>query len=593
MFKRKGNDNNAEGAPAAKEQKTEPIPRHLPENVITLNFSRRGWEEIAPGFLYYLPLCQTPKYMFDQAMVNQFRKFDNMWETMEILSPSAKISNLIMLQDDLRVQNNTPTDATAFTQVVYMLKYCPVGQKQFFKLAHVPDTTKMTETKTLTYNLYPGKGEKGKETQFVKMTGFESFDNLAILPAKANLEAGFVPHKSPDFISGTNTIADPYIAPNSNFILKSVSGNMQPLDNNVNFQAPTKVLTMCQNQDKIDFYKYGDEFSIPINTNLEGFKLAAKNRNDFLKETQIEAVLPDKTKIAYATEWVYPSRNRPFLHRGNYYDPDTDPITQGKHFKPLNHCFLCMPPIRKPGGELLGQRCSLFLEQSVTIRFHASQAVFSENLEDNEYNVNQDNQILLRRNFYPTPVKITESDGPICGNNDASCRTYNDSRHKLADDKPCLDNNWASMQEIINVLSPRDVIDNFTFKKEMPSDLTVEFQPRTDGEYFFYETKTYAMDDTYLDMRVAWKTALKDDIDTIYCKITKPVRKSTSGTQFIYARIPHKNDNFIIYKPDETYKYMIINVKALQKIILQNSNTVCNTFLADPAFDKTSTVFFC
>lgn len=128
MFKRKAEDAGG----VAKEQKVEPIPRVLPQNTITLNFTQRTWEEISPTKLYYLPLSQTVKYMMDPAMLSQFSKFKNMWETMTINDVGFRISNCILLQDDLRVQNNTPTDATAFTQVCYMIHYTPHRQNQFF-----------------------------------------------------------------------------------------------------------------------------------------------------------------------------------------------------------------------------------------------------------------------------------------------------------------------------------------------------------------------------------------------------------------------------------------------------------------------------
>lgn len=599
MFKRKSNDNAPEGAPATKEVKVEPIPRVLPENTITLNFVCRGWEEIAPGYLYYLPLCQTPKYMFDTAMVNQFKKFEDLWETMEIINPQARISNLIMLQDDLRVQSSTPTDATAFTQVVYLLKYCPRGQKQYFKLANVKDKSKMEETITLTYKLYPEKSTRNN--QLTKIDGFESFDQLAILPAKANEEAGFVPYQSFDVISGTNVIASPYISPNAPSILNHLSGNMKPLDNTVNFQSPTNVLTMCQNQDKIDFYKYGDTFDIPITTNLDGVKLANKRRNDFLVETQAEVTLTGGGKIAYGTEWVYPSRNRPFLHRGNYYDANTDPIMQGKKLKSLNHCFICMPPIRKPGGELLGQRCSMFVEQSVTIRFHCSQAIFDNSDDnDNELQVNQDNQVLLRRNFYPTPLPIT-NEGPLCPSG-SSCKVFNEKKRKNKADKPCYENTWAGFNKFIGTLNDDEMLSIFYASKTYPTmegirEVSEELFTRTcsstsDTCFGLNAGNTYADygPDEYFEKE--WRLSLIEGTG-FFCPITLPIFNDN-----LFAVLYREGQQYWNYTIDKDqvkeYKYFIFDVQAFSKLLSEKSNTVCNVYSnADPAFDKTCNVFFC
>nr|QKN89075.1 MAG: hypothetical protein [Parvoviridae sp.] len=607
--KRKADDNGPEGAPAAKEQKIMPIPRNLHENTITLNFVKRGWEEIAPGNLYYLPLCQTPKYMFDQAMVNQFRKFNDMWETMEIINPQCKVTNLIMLQDDLRVQNSTPTDATAFTQVVYLVKYCPKGLKQYFKLAHVPDTKNMTTTKTLTYKLYPDAIEKNKYTQLTKIVGFESFDNLGILPAKANAEAGFVPNKQqPSVIPGGNTIADPYIAPNAVDPLNALSGNLNTADTNVNYQSPGNVITLAQNQDKIEFYKYGDHFEIPITTNLEGAHLVNRKVNDFLEETQLNITISGK-EYALATEWAYPSRNRPYLCRQNYFDKNTDPITAGKKFKNLEHCFICMPPIRKPGGELLGQRCSLFMEQSVTIRFHCSQAIF-DNAEtnDNELQVHQDNQVVIRRNFYPTPVLISGggTGGPICPG-DSQCQTYSDTKtskkkyleklekernkvHKFAD-KPCVEDSWDKITSMIDILTDGELKSIMRFSIEYPTEEgIIEFKSKSTNFWLFNER--YFAD---ADFQTAWKNGQKDGVK-IFCKIT-PDPYPINDVEYAYVSLDRINEDLpFTISSGILYKYFIIDPTAFRNLMLTKSSVVCDGVRtqpdAQPAFDKTASTFF-
>ena len=413
------------GPVTAAEEKTDPIPRLLPTQSITLNFTQRSWEECGPGELLYLPLCQNPKYMFDLAMTKQFNKFANTWETMEIHRPHARISNLIMLQDDLRVQSNTPTDATAFTQVVYLLKFCPQGEKQYFKLTHHPNNENMEENTTLTYKIRPKPASGDKlSSQLIRIQGFQNFEQLGVSGAKANTWAGFQPGGSLSYNNSREKILkNAYIPPTVVGQMGFAGANLYPSDNyDDTFIQPGFNLTMAKNQDHISFYKYGDVIDIPIITNLDGLQLANINVNAFLDEYLITTEDSKKNKAVYNTEWCYPGRNRPFLCRSSYYAGNVDPVLHGKELKPLEHCFLAMPPIKKPNGALLGQRCSFLLEQSVSITFNFGQAHFFEGgdeTRENAQQVSQDNAVIIRRNIYPTP-KVIKPDGSLyCGENGA------------------------------------------------------------------------------------------------------------------------------------------------------------------------------
>lgn len=391
----------SKGGPAtAAETKVAPIPRHLPLQYITLNFKQTTWEEIAPGNLYYLPIHQNPKYMFDQADINHFNKFSNTWHTMVIHAPHVKMSNLIMLQDDLRVQNNTPTDATAFTQVCYLMEYIPKSQKQYFKLGKLTKPDDLTDVEDLLYQLKPTKPENATASQFTTINGFSDFEQLTIHPAKANYTAGFIPGQTPRADPATHRILEPYIAPNAAGLLSQFSGNLNTDDEY--FILPSYTETLARNQDKLNIYKYGDCIEYSINTNLDDVHLYNTVSNNFLAE-QIITVRDGNTDYQYEGEFCWPSRNRPFLSRSNYFDNRTDPITEGKKFNTLQHRFYCMPPIMKPNGSLLGQRCSLMLEQTIAVTFYFNQATYMPDAEEDARQVSQDNAVILRRNFYPVP----------------------------------------------------------------------------------------------------------------------------------------------------------------------------------------------
>lgn len=413
MLKRKsdgGGDESSGKKAQGAEVTQQPIPRHLPSRHVTLNFYQKTWEEIAPGKMYYLPLCQNPKYMFDPAMKNQMAKFRELWGTMQIHDPKYRLSRLTMLQDDLRVQNNTPTDATAFTQVLYLMKFCPKGMKQYFKLG-TNMKEDMSEIQNITYELQPNMNPPNPR-QLVELKNFQDFENLTIQGAKANYTAGFVPDKLPAINKNDNyKIMDPYIAPDSNSLLSAFSGNLNPEEEH--FIPPALSTTMARNLNGLSFFQYGDELTSHITTNIEGAHLVNTLSNDFLNDQSIMVKDEDKN-ITYYGEFCWPSRNRPFLHRGNYFDTETDPITQGKKLKPLEHHFFCMPPIRKPNEALLGQRCAVILEQSMSVTFHMNQGTYFDTEEDDALQLHQDDSIVIRRNVYGTPTVVKAEPSIYC-----------------------------------------------------------------------------------------------------------------------------------------------------------------------------------
>lgn len=415
MLKRKsdgGGDESSGKKAQGAEVTQQPIPRHLPTKHVTLNFYQKTWEEIAPGRMYYLPLCQNPKYMFDPAMRNQMGKFRELWGTMEIHKPKYRLSRLTMLQDDLRVQNNTPTDATAFTQVLYLMKFCPKGMKQYFKLGTLMKED-MSEINDITYELKPNMAPTNPR-QMVELKNFQDFESLTIQGAKANFTAGFVSGQMPNIDKNNNyKIMDPYIAPNAASLLSVFSGNLNPEAEH--FIPPALSTTMARNLNGLSFFQYGDELESHIVTNLEGTHLVNTLSNDFLNDQSVLVEDEDK-KITYSSEFCWPSRNRPFICRKNYFDPATDPIIHGKQLGSLEHHFFCMPPIRKPNEALLGQRCAVILEQSMAVTFHMNQGTYFDNEEDDALQMDQDNSVVIRRNVYGKPVVVKSEPSIYCPN---------------------------------------------------------------------------------------------------------------------------------------------------------------------------------
>lgn len=585
MFKRKaegGGDESSSKKNQGADTTVAPIPRHIPTQSVTLNFVQRTWETIAPGILYYIPLCQTPKYMFDAASIKQLKRFKNLWGTMEIHNPHVKFSNLIMLQDDLRVQNNTPTDATAFTQVVYLAKYCPKAQKEFFRLGTVKNDN-VTLSDPITYLIDPIKTVADKPpSRLVQLQGYESFDTLAIHPAKANLTAGFVPGANVTIQPNDYRVLDPYVPPNApNTPFAYFSGNLNNVDDS--YIPSGSSVTLARNQDSIQFYKYGDVFSVPINTNLNGVHLVNHIANDFL-ETQTIDIKSDTITATYEGEFCWPGRNRPFFHRGNYYDPSTDPITQGKSLKPLSHCFLTMPPIRKPNEAMLGQRCSMLMEQHISLTFHMTQATFMDDDEENAQQMNQDNAVILRRNFYPVPDIKKTGFSPFCSTDgcDIECDTTISKKVKQA---PCkYENNWEGFTQFVSDTTKEKVINNdlWIIDRQFSSD---NLYTHTSKDPVPVPLKTVDLfsDQAFRDF---YEEKVKKGEKQLFIDYTNAPKVGN------YIQLFLENDMNILYDPTTNKRYLEFYVDGLdaqlkkynikcvcpKKIQKAVTNKVCNTF---------------
>lgn len=405
MFKRKSNDNGDEGAPACKEQKVDPIPRNLSAQSITLHFTTRTWQEIAPGRLYYLPMCQTPKYMFDIAMKKQLDRFLDQASTFQIHTPQVRCTNLIMLQDDLRVQSNTPTDATAFTQVVYLMKYTPNRLTEYFKLQSLTDEKSLTGS-DIRYVLQP----LNNNTQLVELEGFNNFEDLLICPAKINKPAGWASTQS--VTTKEYTIENTYIAPNTtSSTFGPYAANLQPPE--APFIANANHVTYARNLDKISMFKYGDTIELPITTNIEGVNLMNYEVNNPFEETPLVVTDPATGNVVtYSDEFCWPGPNRPYFSRKSNLDVNTLQVLDNKSISNIHHHFLCMPPIKKPNGALLGQRCSFLMEQSMQITINFTESVFTD--EEARDMTHQRDGAIMRRNLYGKVAPVSTNFSPFC-----------------------------------------------------------------------------------------------------------------------------------------------------------------------------------
>lgn len=446
------------GMPGNNTDKVDVIPRPLHLQEITLHFTQRTWEEIGPGELKYLPLCQTPYYMFDKAMLAQLAKFKNLWATAYYHTPKARISNLIMLQDDLINQGGTPLETTAFTQACYMLHYMPTRQTQYFALTNIDNCQTGANTK-LVYDM--SQTSCGLDySQLVEVQNFKDFEQLAILPAKIDEYAGYAPRKTVTYSVGDySLITDVFISPYpENGDLADFSANYQTvsaLTPNIPVIDTFKHVTWVRNLDKFKFHQYNEVFDLDINTNLEGVPLINTPNNDFTKRNaKFDA---GNDSFDYYTDFIWPSNNRPYYSRKDNLSV-IHPYEKTKDLKPLKHHFFSMPPIRKANGCLLKQRCSFLLEQSFSVTFKMAESVWGEDSGD-QYILNQLNGVKVRPVVYSKSQATKIDQGAICPNG-FTC---------TGDNCP-FDNSFTSLRRLL--VNNKNL---FTFKSK--------FIPPTDYQY--------------------------------------------------------------------------------------------------------------
>lgn len=498
MFKRKAED---EGA--GREAKIAPIPRSLPMQTITLNFCQRTWETFAPGELYYLPICATPRYMFDPAMINQLNKFKGLWHTMELHTPKVKMSNFVMLQDELRVQAGTPTDSTAFTQVIYMIEYTPTSNNMYFKLGNA-DNLKADNVTTCTYSIKP-EGE----SQFCKIKNFENFQKLCIMPAQANQQAGFISGQAPSIDTKTKALKCSYIPPNLSSDIRKFCAATSVPNTAEYFVPPNKAPTFARNQDNIKMVQYGDVCEWSPNTNLEGQQLMNDIANDFTTDKTL-TVQEDENKVlhTYNGEFIWPGPNRPYFSRHSNLDDDIEPVQHNKDLKKLTHKFWAIAPIKRPNGALLGQRCSFLLEQHFSLTIHASQATFTGDSQDDANMINQKHGIITRPIVYNQPeIKEIKSEPTfICTVGGTPKRGLNSNEKKI-------------FEEVIpNII---------TFQKEPVAGGAIQ------GSKLLAEPNTYNGEDFEQHWYKIMKTAAETRADLVYCALNFPSAASNFSINYL------------------------------------------------------------
>lgn len=442
------------------DKKHAPVPRHLPSKSVTLHFVQRTWEQIGRGEIKYHPCHTNPFYSMDEPMKNQFKRFRNLWSTMEFHGVEYTMKNFVLLQDDFKIASGTPQDTSTLVQVIYALTYQPTGQSEYFSLYDVNDTVH-GRGERLTYDLQPQDG-----SQLIVLNGFENFSRLGLLPAKINQFAGYIPGTLPTIDKTNLSIVDPYISPDAS-LFRQVSGSLNiPTTNN--FVSNNNSITYCRNMDKYIPIRYGDVITTNVVTNLGNVKLINHENNDFTNRDSY-LIIPEgtiKKVAAYKKEFSYPSANRPYYSRSSNFSTYS-PLLNPKEFQRLNHKFICMPPIFKANGTLLGQRASFLLETSFSVTFNFNEAIFDDE-EAREF-LSQKAAVILRPNVHSKLVEshAMDTDGSVCGNKKLKCEQ--ESAIKQLAPNFCPEDNFEGWSKLMGEIDNDEFNKIFKVQSEPPS----------------------------------------------------------------------------------------------------------------------------
>lgn len=580
MYKRKHED---QGGDTPCEKKVAPIPRLLTTQSITLHFTNRSWEHIEKNSLYYLPICQNPKYMFDEAMKKQFNRFYDVASTFQIHDVKTRISNLIMLQDDVKIIAGTPSDSTIFTQVCYLLHFNPKRINMFFQLEKMNKYANMSG-ETLKYKLQPPEGK-----QLSRIEGFERFDKLTVVPARIGKNAGFTPG-APLTFGADGSVQDAYIAPDTTSVdFAPYSGNLQPVLKVNELIQNTDHITMAKNMDKISLYKTGDLIEIDHVTNLGDLNLLKTEYNNFLVDQPLTQVDQKQDKYTFFDEFCYPGPNRPYFSRHSNFDSKVLQLENIKNMKNLSHHFFCMPPIES-GTKLIGQRCSFLVEQSMSVTLNFTESVFDRESADEM--LHQQDAVIIRRNIYGTqgPSKMSRTD-PFCG----------PKAKFLCKDEPkapmlpfpnqkavtCPANTWEGWDKFMSERTEDEIKKIFNVNTELK--ITTSKGP---FEMEQFDLKNILKNNKFLqEYGEALRTGYEGYISIL---VKDPVAIDKENRKYSYVQFGKKNFMIADAKTTSVPKYVIIDMLELTALYANNGITCTDVMYAEfESASKDCTTFFC
>nr|DAC81434.1 TPA_asm: VP [Tasmanian devil feces monodnaparvovirus 2] len=386
-----------------------PIPRGPSTKSLCMCFYQRSWEEISSQKLSYLPQSLTPLSFFDGQQLQIIDKMLDAGFLFEIEHMGIKISNFIVLNDQLAASGDTPQEISSVVQRAKIVQFTP----------NIPMTTAFQiydKQKRLSYKI---DEQEQPNRDYFRHADITSFENLEIkgMPSmivnkNTNFQGGlsnsniYDVSNYRDFIGegGASTADDepyytqnyserygPYLGlekhPREMFhndkgkpiwrnALGALIGIFDSGESYRNSEIPT--ITYVKNQHGFSILSPSDVIKKEINTNMKG-KVIEKTMhtitNDELTHHHLfthRGVVADGTGNLHTTIPVYPSTLNPLIKKEEF-------IRGARAYshkpKPIQHMFFTMIPINEANGAVMKQRANCFFEQKMVIKFYYNEMV--------------------------------------------------------------------------------------------------------------------------------------------------------------------------------------------------------------------------
>ncbi|XP_046391510.1 uncharacterized protein LOC124159636 [Ischnura elegans] len=352
-----------------------PMERPIPFNHVTFTFRQRSWEEIDCS-LKTLPLTIALHSMLDDEMIDVISNVLPTCLGFRIHKPMVKISNFIVLTDEITVRSNSPTEMSSFVQQSKIIHFMPKHTVTTgYTITNTDSASKVKMDDLL---------KQKKDNFLVSLPNTENFEKLNIHcishPIHANLlnnderYQGYilndVDYGAHDLLAAATTEEEKeWLNCRYYYGIVDETGTVSAMTDN--WETKQMTVNSCRNRDKIEILGAGDIIEFEVETNCEGDMLypdLINTRTPGIFNTFQLKGIEKKSQLTTIkrgyTPW--PSSFNPKLYRRN--------AALGSQwlfakYKPLQHHFFTMVPIKKNNGSLMKTRASCMMEQSFQVTF--------------------------------------------------------------------------------------------------------------------------------------------------------------------------------------------------------------------------------
>jgi len=361
------------GIPAG--ESVSPVPRPLPYKHVTFSFVQRSWEELDSS-LSTLPITIALLPVLDDEMIKVIKSVLPCCLGFRVHTPHVKISNFIILTDELSVKANTPMEMSSFVQQSKIIHYMP---KNFVTTGY-----NFSNNSTISGIKYSELVGINKKKQMVRIPNTEDFETVSIYGIDHTIHGNLMNHNKMyqgyvlnDLTSQKYSLLAPANS-ETDHKWEALTYAYGVVDENGNNEHVTstwsldkRAIAKCKNLDKIEIIGASDVIEYDVETNIEGDVLYPDAINTYTPNVFGYFMVPGTERETQKTLWKvgftpWPSTFNPKMKRRTAALGDQWLQAQ---YNPLQHHFFTMVPIHKSNGTLMKQRASCMVEQSFQVSF--------------------------------------------------------------------------------------------------------------------------------------------------------------------------------------------------------------------------------